>query len=65
MARFTPLLLFLGSGLAAAADGKEAAEEDGAYRVSGIYDLKMPSIHSEKVDFEKYRDKVLIVANLA
>lgn len=33
--------------------------------MSSIYDLRMASISGEQVDFDRFRDQVLIIVNVA
>lgn len=33
--------------------------------MSSIYDLQMPSITGDQVDFDRFRDQVLVIVNVA
>ena len=41
------------------------ATRDTVRRMSSIYDLQMTSITGEQVDFDQFRDQVLVIVNVA
>jgi hypothetical protein len=46
---------------------REASPPGGRYhrRMSSIYDLEMTSITGEQVSFDRFRDQVLLIVNVA